>query len=105
MAETCSLPALDPSAMEQDSLEERLERGEVVFFPSCPFPLPVGDDRRLLLQQESTVISHRQRKRTRGKEYDFASFQSFFQRILFHCRWIQSRQAAGFGHDEHLLGS
>jgi hypothetical protein len=52
MAETCSLPALDPSAMEPASLEERLERGEVVFFPSCPFSLPVGDDRRFLLEQQ-----------------------------------------------------
>lgn len=33
------------------SLEERLEQGEVVYFPSCPFPLPAGPDRDLLYQQ------------------------------------------------------
>jgi hypothetical protein len=32
-------------------VEERLEQGEVVFFPSCPFPLPAGADRDLLYQQ------------------------------------------------------
>jgi hypothetical protein len=29
----------------------RLERGEVVDFPTCPFPLPEGDDLRFLLEQ------------------------------------------------------
>jgi hypothetical protein len=52
MAETCSLPALDQSALEQASVEERLERGEVVFFPSSPFPLPEGNDRQFLLEQQ-----------------------------------------------------
>jgi hypothetical protein len=32
--------------------EQRLERGEVVFYPVCPFPLPAGDDHRFLLRQE-----------------------------------------------------
>lgn len=32
-------------------LEHRLERGELVFFPSCPFPLPQGDDLGFLLDQ------------------------------------------------------
>jgi hypothetical protein len=33
-------------------LEQRLERGEVVVYPTCPFPLPEGEERRLLLEQE-----------------------------------------------------
>jgi hypothetical protein len=33
-------------------LEERLERGEVIYYPVCPFPLPEGEDRRFLLNQE-----------------------------------------------------
>ena len=32
-------------------IEERLERGEVVYFESCPFPLPQGEDRAFLLEQ------------------------------------------------------
>jgi hypothetical protein len=52
MAETCSLPALDQSTAESTSLEERLERGDVVFYSVCPFPLPEGDDRRFLLEQQ-----------------------------------------------------
>jgi hypothetical protein len=33
-------------------IEERLERGEVVWYPSCPFPVPQGDDHRFLLEQQ-----------------------------------------------------
>jgi hypothetical protein len=33
------------------SLEERLERGEVVFYSTCPFLLPQGEDREFLLAQ------------------------------------------------------
>ena len=33
------------------SLAERLERGELLSLPSCPFPLPVGEDRTTLLSQ------------------------------------------------------
>jgi 3-deoxy-D-manno-oct-2-ulosonic acid (Kdo) hydroxylase len=32
-------------------LEERLERGEIIHYPVCPFPLPQGDDHRFLLEQ------------------------------------------------------
>ncbi len=32
--------------------EERLERGEVIYFPKAPFPLPAGDDHAFLLRQE-----------------------------------------------------
>jgi hypothetical protein len=52
MAETCLVPASDQAAMDQSSMEERLERGDVVYFPACPFPLPEGDDRRFLLEQQ-----------------------------------------------------
>jgi hypothetical protein len=33
------------------SLEEYLERGGVVTYPQCPFPLPEGSDRSFLLEQ------------------------------------------------------
>jgi hypothetical protein len=32
-------------------LDERLERGEVVYLPTCPFALPVGDDLHFLFRQ------------------------------------------------------
>ncbi len=32
--------------------EERLERGEVIYFPKAPFPLPAGDDHAFLLRQQ-----------------------------------------------------
>jgi hypothetical protein len=36
-----------------ESVEGRLERGEVVFFPAAPFPLPAGDDYAFLLAQRA----------------------------------------------------
>lgn len=34
------------------SLAERLEHGEVIFYSKCPFPLPEGNDRQFLLEQQ-----------------------------------------------------
>jgi hypothetical protein len=47
-------PHLPPS-----SLEERLERGEIVFYPTCPFSLPEGDDRLFLLEQRLASRAHK----------------------------------------------
>jgi hypothetical protein len=41
-----------PTPGSPDGLAEQLERGEVVYYPTCPFPLPEGDDRRFLLEQQ-----------------------------------------------------
>ena len=41
------------------TLEERLERGEVVHFPACPFALPEGDDRQFLLAQTLASRAHK----------------------------------------------
>jgi hypothetical protein len=40
-------------------LEERLERGEVIHYTACPFPLPQGDDRHFLLQQRLASRAHK----------------------------------------------
>src|SRR5579885_2231122 len=40
-------------------LEERLERGEVVYYPVCPFPAPEGEDRAFLLAQELGSRAHK----------------------------------------------
>jgi hypothetical protein len=37
----------------------RLERGEVVYYPVCPFPLPEGDDRTFLLEQRLANRAHK----------------------------------------------
>jgi hypothetical protein len=39
--------------------EERLERGEVIFFPRAPFPLPTGDDHAFLLRQQLGGTVHK----------------------------------------------
>ncbi len=41
------------------SLEERLERGEVIHYPVCPFSLLEGDDRRFLLEQRLAGRAHK----------------------------------------------
>jgi hypothetical protein len=38
---------------------QRLERGEVVFFPVCPFALPNGDDMTFLLEQQLASRAHK----------------------------------------------
>src|ERR1700722_9353048 len=40
-----------PNELAGDSAEERLERGELLFYPIAPFDLPREDDRTFLLQQ------------------------------------------------------
>jgi hypothetical protein len=47
------------SKVRTDNLAERLERGEVVHFPICPFGLPVGDDHAFLLQQRLASRAHK----------------------------------------------
>jgi hypothetical protein len=58
MAETCLMPTSD-QAIDQSSMEERLERGDVVYFPACPFPLPEGEDRHFLLEQQLAGRVHK----------------------------------------------
>jgi hypothetical protein len=41
------------------SLEERLERGAIEYFPVCPFPLPDGEDRLFLLEQRLASRAHK----------------------------------------------
>jgi hypothetical protein len=40
-------------------MEERLERGEVVYFAKCPFPVAEGDDRLFLLDQRLAGRAHK----------------------------------------------
>jgi hypothetical protein len=40
------------SATPLGTLAERLERGEVIYYPVCPFALPQGEDRKFLLEQQ-----------------------------------------------------
>ena len=40
-------------------IEERLERGEVIFYPTAPFPVPTGDDHAFLLQQQLAGPVHK----------------------------------------------
>ncbi len=43
--------ALDIARGAGPGLTERLERGEVIYYPACPFPLPNADHRYLLEQR------------------------------------------------------
>jgi hypothetical protein len=43
----------------ENKLAEQLERGDVVFYPTCPFALPTGDDLRFLLDQRLGNAAHK----------------------------------------------
>lgn len=45
-----------PSAVP---LEHRLERGEIITYPICPFALPQGDDRQFLMEQQHSPWGHK----------------------------------------------
>lgn len=48
-----------PEDCASNSLAERLERGEVVYYPTAPFALPQGADLEFLLQQELGSLAHK----------------------------------------------
>jgi hypothetical protein len=47
------------SGAASSSLEERLERGAIEYFPVCPFSLPEGEDRMFLLEQRLAGRVHK----------------------------------------------
>jgi hypothetical protein len=47
------------SKAEGGTPAERLERGEVLFYPTAPFPLPQSADLDFLLQQELGTLAHK----------------------------------------------
>src|SRR4051812_45859842 len=47
------------SAADAESIEERLERGEVVLYPAAPFALPAGPDHAFLLDQQPGGVVHK----------------------------------------------
>src|SRR5215472_14601218 len=49
----------EAAAAAGSSLEERLERGAIEYFPVCPFPLPDGEDRMFLLEQRLASRAHK----------------------------------------------
>jgi hypothetical protein len=49
----------DPAEGGGRALEERLERGEVIVYPCCPFPLPQGADREFLFAQRLGGRAHK----------------------------------------------
>jgi hypothetical protein len=53
------VPSGEPGLPESRLAEERLERGEILFWSVAPFALPEGDDRALLLQQRVAGITHK----------------------------------------------
>jgi 3-deoxy-D-manno-oct-2-ulosonic acid (Kdo) hydroxylase len=47
------------STASMSALEERLERGAIEYFPTCPFAAPQGDDLEFLLQQRLASRAHK----------------------------------------------
>jgi hypothetical protein len=53
------MQANDVVALSRGSPAERLERGEVLYYPTAPFALPQGADLDFLLQQELGSLNHK----------------------------------------------
>ena len=53
------MEAKDVASRQRGSPAERLERGEVLFYPSAPFALPQGADLDFLCQQELGSLAHK----------------------------------------------
>jgi 3-deoxy-D-manno-oct-2-ulosonic acid (Kdo) hydroxylase len=51
--------ANEPVPAGTGTVEERLERGEVVYYPVCPFPVLAGDDHAFLLAQRLASRAHK----------------------------------------------
>jgi hypothetical protein len=52
-------PPVSPALPAATAIEERLERGDVVHFPVCPFPVAEGEDRLFLLEQRLASRAHK----------------------------------------------
>jgi hypothetical protein len=50
---------MSADALSTSDVERRLERGEVVYYAACPFPLPRGDDLAFLLEQQLASRAHK----------------------------------------------
>lgn len=60
MAGQLALSVAHFDSLEPDrSLPERLERGEVIYYPICPFSLPAGEEYRFLLEQRLASRVHK----------------------------------------------
>jgi hypothetical protein len=53
------MPANGVNSMGSATPAERLERGEVLYYPTAPFALPQGDDLEFLLEQELGSLAHK----------------------------------------------
>lgn len=59
MAATTIRPEPQAPGAANTPIEHRLERGEVVYYPQCPFPLPQGNDHLFLLEQRLASRAHK----------------------------------------------
>ena len=53
------IPLGEPGLPDGRSAEERLERGEILYWSSAPFSLPEGDDHAMLLEQRLAGLAHK----------------------------------------------
>jgi hypothetical protein len=57
-----------PGNPTERNLAERLERGEVIHYPVCPFPVPEGEQRQFLLEQRLGSRAHKNISYDPGKD-------------------------------------
>jgi hypothetical protein len=79
-----------PDGMPADKIRfaERLERGDVIHFPTCPFALPAGEDQQFLLEQRLGSRAHKNigydpsTRRTTGFAYRSANQAERLRELL-----------------------
>jgi 3-deoxy-D-manno-octulosonic acid hydroxylase-like protein len=81
-----------------ESLEERLEGGELLHFPACPFPLPHGHDRAFLFEQRLSSSIHKNISYDPGADavFGFAGGDATYEQRLKRIFADFSTQATGW---------
>lgn len=113
-ATTKRVGPLNPPKPPDPSYAGRLERGEIVEFPACPFPLPHGDDMAFLLMQSQGSATHKNisynprtdrmagfRRQTRAAKERLQSLLADFSRVA--TSWLSEtlpRYATGWSIDQ-----
>jgi hypothetical protein len=102
-----------PAGLASLPLDEALERGQILYYPCCPFPLPQGEGHAFLLRQELRRLTHKNisynpatgrltgHQRTGGGQRQRlrALFAAFSEGVTAWLRHALPRYAAGLERD------
>ena len=94
-------PGPAPAEAADTRFAERLERGDVIFYPICPFHLPEGEDRRFLLEQTLGSRAHKnisydpRTQKAAGFRYRSSGQAERLRKLLADFSWTATAWLAG----------